>query len=72
MAPSSSRKSSTNNSANVGFEQKLWLAATATSALRNPHSAIPAAFRRDLHPDLRGNFVLANSILNVNLVDNFT
>src|SRR5437667_12747766 len=72
---------SSNNSATVGFEQKLWLAADSRSEAetaegnRSSNLAIRGieadlgeeqadTLRRDLHPDLRGDFVLANPPFN--------
>ena len=81
MARVRSTRSSNNSSANIGFEQKLWLAADSRSeaetAERNRSSNLAIrsieadlgeeqadTFRRDLHPDLRADFVLANPPFN--------
>src|SRR5438034_11340913 len=65
MARERGKSSSSNNSASLGFEAKLWL---AVDKLRSNMDAAEYkyadTFRRDLHPDLRADFVLANPPFN--------
>ncbi len=48
--PRIARSSNKDSTANLGFEAKLWLAADT--------------FRRDLHPDFRADYVIANPPFN--------
>jgi hypothetical protein len=48
--------SSDASSATIGFEAKLWLAA---DKLRNNIDATEYTFRRNIHPDLRADGILA-------------
>ena len=61
MARGKSSNSSSNNSANIGFEAKLWIAADKLrSNMDAAEYKYADTFRRDLHPDLRAGVVLAN------------